>query len=175
MQQMPSSMPGSPQFNGQNRLSNSAAQSPLTPNQILNSSMLFPRPSNITPHEWQQLQCMQQQFRQRAPHLNNPLVNELMRNSIAQLSPTTAQMTAMQPNQIRISTPPTSAISSKHGPLPVVPEAPKSNSVNNYTVHFLMSLFRTQTYRTIQDRNRLKSLVCPTTRRKDRGGKMQRM
>lgn len=127
--QMPSSVPGSPQFNSQNRLSNSAAQSPLTPNQILNSNMLFPRPPHITPHEWQQI-CMQQQFRQRASQINNPLVNELMRNSIAQLSPTTTQMANIPQSQPRMSSPPAAVGSSRTGSVSTTTEASKSNTVN---------------------------------------------
>jgi hypothetical protein len=123
-----SSLPGSPQFNNQNRLPNSAAQSPMTPTQILNSNMLFPRPSNLNAQDWQQIQCLQQQYRQRAPQLSNSLVNELMRNTLAQQSPTTAQLAAIQPNQLMMSSPPAAAGSSRSGSVSVAPEAPKSNS-----------------------------------------------
>lgn len=99
---MQNSLPGSPQYSHQSRHPSTSAQSPLTPNPMIPPNMMFARPPHINHQEWQ-MHCLQQ-FRHRTPNpqqLNNCL-NELMRNSMAQLSPTGP----CQFNQHRMHTPP---------------------------------------------------------------------
>lgn len=88
--QVPPNVPGSPQIT-QNLPSSSNIQSPLTPNPMMGQNMMFSsRSSQIPVSEFQE-----QMLRNRPtnpPSISTTLISELVRNSLAQLSPTTPYM-----------------------------------------------------------------------------------